>query len=85
MNNSVAPLEQQALNKVEVRAFLGIGPKVLQRMIWASRHGDRWLDFVSNHGGKPRMCVTFTAESARYALYDFHSHTLQNSALFRGV
>ena len=63
----IGTLEPQALDKEGVRKFLSIGPKVLQRMVWASRNGDRWLDFATNHNGRPRMRVTFTLESARYA------------------
>jgi hypothetical protein len=64
---SIGLLEPKALEKESLCRFIGIGPKVLQRMIWASRHGDRWLDFASNHKGKPKLRVTFTVESARLA------------------
>jgi hypothetical protein len=65
--SSVVDLEPQALGKVEVCKFLGIGPKILARMIAASRSGDEWLQFVSNHSGKPRLRVLFSVESARAA------------------
>ncbi len=65
--DSVATLEPQALNKEQVCRFLGIGPKILQRMVWASRNGDRWLDFASNQRGKPRLRLTVTVDSARAA------------------
>ena len=66
-NKSVVFIEPQALNKEGLCRFLGIGPKILARMISASRHGDAWLDFVSNPRGNPRLRLTATVESARVA------------------
>lgn len=64
---SVSFLEPQALDKAAVCRFLGIGPKILQRMISATRRGDTWLVFASNHTGKPKQRLTVTTASARAA------------------
>jgi hypothetical protein len=55
------------MGKAELRSFLGIGPKYVQRMIAATRAGDPWLEFAMNHEGRPRLRVLVTEESARRA------------------
>lgn len=67
LSPTISPLEPQALDKESVCRFLGIGSKILQRMISATRNGDPWLEFVGNHEGKPRQRLTVTTASARAA------------------
>jgi len=69
-SSQVVPLQPLGLDKLGIRLFIGIGPKVLSRMIWASRHattGEKWLQFSSNHEGRPRLRVTFSVASAERA------------------
>ena len=67
--NPLAPL---GLTKKEAAARIGCGPRIIQRMIHASRtSADKWLDFSCNHQGRPRLIVRVTAESVDRAFMRF--------------
>jgi hypothetical protein len=63
--NGVRPL---ALNRKRLKQIFGERPKLVARMLHASRNGDLWLDFVTNKEGIPGSEVTVTTESAEWAL-----------------
>lgn len=59
--------ERFFLLKSELEEILGNWPKEVDRMLYASRHGDPWLTIVSNQSGKSGAEVRVTTESALLA------------------
>ncbi len=62
--NGVRPL---ALNLKRLKQIFGERPKLVARMLHATRNGDPWLVFVTNKEGNPGKEVTVSTESAELA------------------
>ena len=60
--------ERAAITKAEFIRWLGGSSKLVDRMLYASRHGDPWVEIVSNRKGKGGARVTIDYVSAQKAL-----------------
>jgi hypothetical protein len=60
LNHSLLP---RALKKRAAAQYLGGSIKLIDRMLFATRHGEHWVDIVSNIEGTPGRDVLIDRES----------------------